>query len=58
MGGQFGYLPAAAGTALMELKWIQRFPDLARLYQFPGSAEQAHAARTVQALTKAPTILA
>lgn len=42
----------------MELKWTSRaLADLARLYEFLAPANKLAAARTVQALTKAPTIL-
>ncbi|WP_424252909.1 type II toxin-antitoxin system RelE/ParE family toxin [Desulfoprunum sp.] len=42
----------------MELKWTSRaLSDLARLYEFLASANQPAAARAVQSLTKAPTIL-
>lgn len=42
----------------MELKWTSKaLSDLARLYEFLAPANQSAAARAVQALTKAPTIL-
>jgi plasmid stabilization system protein ParE len=42
----------------MELKWTSRaLSDLERLYEFLASANQPAAARAVQSLTKAPTIL-
>lgn len=42
----------------MELKWTSKaLSDLARLYEFLAPANQPAAARAVQALTKAPTIL-
>ena len=42
----------------MEMKWIRKaLFDLARLYEFLASANKQAAARAVQALTKAPTIL-
>lgn len=42
----------------MELKWSGKaFSDLARLYEFLATANKPAAARAVQALTKAPTIL-
>ncbi len=42
----------------MELKWTSKaLSDLARLYEFLAPANQLAAARAVQALTKAPTIL-
>ena len=42
----------------MELKWTSKaLSDLARLYQFLAPLNKHTAARTVQALTKAPTIL-
>ena len=42
----------------MELKWTSRaLSDLVRLYEFLASANQPAAARAVQSLTKAPTIL-
>lgn len=40
----------------MELKWTSKaLSDLARLYEFLAPANQPAAARTVQALTAAPT---
>lgn len=42
----------------MELKWTSKaLSDLARLYEFLAPVNKPAAARTVQALTKAPTIL-
>lgn len=42
----------------MELKWTSKaLSDLARLYEFLAPANQPAAARAVQVLTKAPTIL-
>jgi plasmid stabilization system protein ParE len=42
----------------MELKWTSKaHSDLVRLYVFLAPVNQAAAARVVQALTKAPTIL-
>ena len=42
----------------MELKWTSKaLSDLARLYEFLAPANKPAAARAVQALTKAPTIL-
>lgn len=42
----------------MELKWTSKaLSDLARLYEFLAPANQSAAARAVQTLTKAPTIL-
>ncbi len=42
----------------MELKWTSKaLSDLARLYDFLAPADKDAAARTVQALTKSPTIL-
>lgn len=42
----------------MELKWTSKaLSDLARLYEFMVQVNQPAAARAVQALTKAPTIL-
>ncbi len=42
----------------MELKWTSKaFSDLARLYEFLAPLNNPAAARAVQALTKAPTIL-
>jgi plasmid stabilization system protein ParE len=42
----------------MKLKWTsQALSDLARLYEFLASVNQQAAARTVQALTAAPTAL-
>ena len=42
----------------MEMKWIRKaLFDLARLYEFLASANKQAAARAVQALTKAPTML-
>jgi plasmid stabilization system protein ParE len=42
----------------MELKWTRKaLFDLARLYEFLASANKQAAARAVQALTKAPTML-
>jgi len=42
----------------MELKWTSKaLSDLARLYEFLASVNKPAAARTVQGLTKAPTIL-
>jgi plasmid stabilization system protein ParE len=42
----------------MELKWTSKaLSDLARLYEFLASVNKPAAARAVQALTKAPTIL-
>lgn len=42
----------------MELKWTSKaLSDLARLYEFLALVNKPAAARTVQALTKAPTIL-
>lgn len=40
----------------MELKWTAKaFSDMARLYEFLAPVNRAAAARTVQALTAAPT---
>ena len=42
----------------MELKWTSKaLTDLVRLYEFLATANKQAAARAVQALTKAPTIL-
>ena len=42
----------------MELKWTSKaLSDLARLYEFQASVNQAAAARVVQSLTHAPTTL-
>jgi plasmid stabilization system protein ParE len=42
----------------MELKWTSKaLSDLARLYDFLAPTNKRAAARAVQALTKAPTIL-
>lgn len=42
----------------MELKWTNKaLSDLARLYEFLGPINQLAAAKTVQSLTKAPTML-
>jgi plasmid stabilization system protein ParE len=42
----------------MGLKWTSRaLSDLARLYEFLAPVNKSAAARAVQALTKAPTIL-
>ena len=42
----------------MELKWTSKaLADLARLYEFLAPVNKSAAARAVQALTKAPTIL-
>ena len=42
----------------MGLKWTSKaLSDLSRLYEFLTPVNQAAAARAVQALTKAPTIL-
>lgn len=42
----------------MELKWTSKaLSDLARLYEFLALANKPAAARAVQALTQAPTIL-
>ncbi len=42
----------------MELKWTSKaLSDLARLYEFLAPVNKPAAARTVQGLTKAPTIL-
>ncbi len=42
----------------MELKWTSKaLSDLARLYEFLAAVNKPAAARAVQALTKAPTIL-
>jgi plasmid stabilization system protein ParE len=42
----------------MKLKWASKaLSDLARLYQFLASVNKLAAARAVQALTKAPTVL-
>ena len=42
----------------MELKWTSKaLSDLARLYEFLAPVNKPVAARAVQALTKAPTIL-
>ena len=42
----------------MELKWTSKaLSDLARLYEFLAPVNKLAAARTVQSLTKAPTIL-
>lgn len=42
----------------MELKWTSKaLSDLERLYEFLAPANKQAAARAVQALTKAPTIL-
>lgn len=43
---------------MIELKWTSKvLSDLARLYEFLAPVRKPAAARTVQALTKAPTIL-
>ncbi len=42
----------------MEIKWTSKaLSDLARLYEFLAPVSKPAAARVVQALTKAPTIL-
>lgn len=42
----------------MELKWTNKgLSDLARLYEFLAPVSKAAAVRTVQSLTKAPTLL-
>jgi plasmid stabilization system protein ParE len=42
----------------MDLKWTSKaLSDLARLYEFLAPVNKSAAARTVQALTAAPTIL-
>jgi plasmid stabilization system protein ParE len=42
----------------MDLKWTSKaLSDLARLYEFLSPVNKPAAARTVQALSKAPTIL-
>ena len=42
----------------MELKWTRKaLADLARLHEFLAPANRQAAAKAVQALTKAPTIL-
>ncbi|MDR3517158.1 MAG: type II toxin-antitoxin system RelE/ParE family toxin [Azospirillaceae bacterium] len=42
----------------MELKWTRKaHSDLTRLYEFLAPVNKSAAARAVQALTKAPTIL-
>ncbi|KGT93496.1 plasmid stabilization protein [Erwinia typographi] len=42
----------------MEIKWTSKaLSDLARLYEFLAQANKSAAARAVQALTQAPTIL-
>jgi len=42
----------------MELKWTSKaLSDLARLYEFLASVNKPAAAKAVQSLTKAPTIL-
>lgn len=42
----------------MELKWTSKaLSDLARLYEFLAPVNKPAAAQTVQALTKAPSIL-
>lgn len=42
----------------MELKWTRKaLSDLGRLYEFLAPVNPAAAARTVQSLTKAPTLL-
>ena len=42
----------------MELKWTRKaLADLARLHEFPAPVSRQAAARAVQALAKAPTIL-
>lgn len=42
----------------MELKWTSKaLSDLARVYEFLAPVNKPTAARAVQALTKAPTIL-
>jgi plasmid stabilization system protein ParE len=42
----------------MEMKWTSKaLSDLARLYEFLAAVNKPAAARAVQALTKAPTIL-
>ncbi|WP_323011518.1 type II toxin-antitoxin system RelE/ParE family toxin [Castellaniella sp.] len=42
----------------MELKWTSKaLSDLARLYEFLAPMNKSAAVRTVQVLTKAPTIL-
>lgn len=43
---------------MIELKWTSKaLSDLARLYEFLSLANKQAAARTLQALTQAPTIL-
>jgi len=43
---------------MMDLKWTSKaLSDLSRLYDFLAPANKPAAARAVQALTKAPTIL-
>lgn len=42
----------------MELKWTRKaLADLTRLHEFPAPVSRQAAARAVQALAKAPTIL-
>lgn len=42
----------------MQIKWTSKaLSDLARLYEFLAQANKSAAARAVQALTQAPTIL-
>lgn len=42
----------------MELKWTSKaLSDIARLYEFLATDHPQAAARTVQSLTKAPTVL-
>ncbi|MBC3386335.1 type II toxin-antitoxin system RelE/ParE family toxin [Pseudomonas sp. SWRI12] len=42
----------------MELKWTSKaLSDIARLYEFLAAVNQPAAARTVQQLTAAPTVL-
>ena len=58
MGRQPQHQESTTSAALMELKWTsQALSDLTRLYEFLSTVNQQAAARTVQALTTAPTTL-
>lgn len=58
MGRQSRHRHTIAGAALMELKWTGKaLSDLARLYEFLAPVNQPAAARTIQALTAAPSSL-
>ncbi len=58
MGRQPELEPAASAAKLVELRWTSKaLSDLERLYEFLAPLNQPAAARAVQALTKAPTVL-